>query len=237
MTRTIRHWTAGLFKHAAFRRNHSTSSHELVTRSLRELLRDTAQPVAVVTSLMPKSDDTTSNKSLYHGATLSSFTSIAMDPYPLVSFALRIPSRMATSLNTALPEQPCHMVINLLSAEQSSVAVAFSRPDLHPHPFEEVSYTLTEEGLPVIERSLGAISCKLVSAPLPLHDLDFLERRTTKINKDSPVIRKGMASELFIARVTRVEETSPGPSRTLPLLYYHRGFTTLSATPSSGSPT
>jgi flavin reductase (DIM6/NTAB) family NADH-FMN oxidoreductase RutF len=143
-------------------RCHSTAAHEHVKRDLRTLLRNTAQPVAVVTSLMPQAHSSSSG-AVYHGATLSSFTSIAMDPYPLVAFALRIPSRMATSLKVACPEQPSHMVVNLLSAEQSSVAVTFSRPDLHPHPFTTVPYILTAEGLPVIVGSLGVMSCKLVS--------------------------------------------------------------------------
>ena len=34
----------------------------------------------------------------YHGATLSSFSSIALEPEPLVSFSLRLPSRLADAL-------------------------------------------------------------------------------------------------------------------------------------------
>ena len=132
---------------------------------LRELLRETAQPVAVVTS---RSFGTT-----FHGATLSSFTSIAMDPYPLVSFSLRIPSRMATSLTSSYLTSPkvSYMVINILSAAQADVAVRFSRPDLHKDPFVSTPYHLTEEGLPVIEGSLGALSCTLVTRSWPLQPL------------------------------------------------------------------
>src|SRR5882762_991582 len=104
------------------------TTQEKVTRErLRSLLRETAQPVAVVTSNL---FGTSSPR--YHGATLSSFTSIALDPYPIVSFSLRIPSRMATALKSAESRLSSHMVINVLSAAQQSTAVRFSRPDLYP---------------------------------------------------------------------------------------------------------
>ncbi|KAF5316780.1 hypothetical protein D9619_006521 [Psilocybe cf. subviscida] len=195
---------------------------------LRALLRDVAQPVAVVTSFMPSGNDApftskapgaVANEagagentsqvegSRYHGATLSSFTSIAMDPYPIIAFALRIPSRMATSLSSLVapsassrtrtpssatppfsppPLYPSHMVINLLSASQASEAITFSRPDLHPTPFlnptnpNGVKYTLSPDGLPVLRGAVGALSCKLVGPPIPLHDLDYFTDRDMK---------------------------------------------------------
>lgn len=199
---------------------------------LRALLRETAQPVAVVTSFMPHKGGTR-----YHGATLSSFTSIAMDPYPLVTFALRIPSRMADSLKSSRPEQPSHMVVNLLSAAQESVAIKFSRPDLYPDPFSTTSYLLSKEGLPVLEGSLGALSCQLVSTALPLHDLEYLRKRGAGMEgcvSEVAPLGGGVASELFIARVMRVEplslgEDDEGTLRTLPLLYHRRGYTSCQA--------
>jgi flavin reductase (DIM6/NTAB) family NADH-FMN oxidoreductase RutF len=222
------------------------------------LLRDIAQPVAVVTSFMPSTDsfakaannherlDTTK----FHGATLSSFTSIAMDPYPLVAFALRIPSRMATTLsslscpsvfppaNSRPADLPAHMVINLLSASQAPEAVKFSRPDLYPAPFATAAgagstkFSLTKEGLPVLHNVVGALSCKLVSGPIPLYDLDHLGGGL-RAKVREPVLAEGdVASELFIAQVVRVEnietQTSgelEGSERTLPLIYHRRGYT------------
>lgn len=213
-------------------RGHSTAAHGHITRDLRALLRNTAQPVAVVTSILPQ----TSKEAVYHGATLSSFTSISMDPYPLVAFALRIPSRMAASLKATHPGHPSHMVVNLLSAEQGSVAMAFSRPDIYTHPFTTVPYTLTEDGLPVITGSLGAVSCKLVSTALPLHDLGYL-KRGGELGKEVPEptqAKEGVVSELFIAQVTRVENVNAGDvkaSSRLPLLYYRREYTTVSPIP------
>ncbi|KAJ7065418.1 flavin reductase like domain-containing protein [Mycena amicta] len=188
---------------------------------LRVLLRETAQPVAVVTSFMPGGDE----KTRFHGATLSSFTSIALDPDPLVTFALRIPSRMSIALNAPPSHLPSDMVINLLSADQASVAARFSRVDLYPHPFDSTDYFLTADGLPVIRGSLGALSCKLVSRGLPLHDRRLLEARRFDLPavdaSDSQVV-----SQLFIARVTRVEELGLGDDEKLPLLYHRRKYGT-----------
>ncbi|KAJ6580853.1 flavin reductase like domain-containing protein [Mycena capillaripes] len=209
----------------------STAGVEATKNRLRALLRETAQPVAVVTSFMSfdasiQRDKDKPTKREYHGATLSSFTSVSMDP-PLVTFALRIPSRMASSLNSAPANSSSDMVINLLSATQASIATSFSRPDLYPHPFSTTPYFLNADELPVIRGSLGAISCKLVSKGLPLHDLSSLQppqvdAPQTKISPTEVV------SELFIAQVTRVEnmEISGDAEPDLPLLYHRRRFTT-----------
>ena len=225
-----------------------------VRQQLRSLLRDTAQPVAVVTALM---DPDISHKTKagssptrphFHGATLSSFSSISMDPHPLVAFSLRIPSRMATSLTSAHTSltsahtsltsahtsltsahtsapSPAHFVINILSERQARTAVCFSRADLYPEPFAVVPHTLTEEGLPVLDGSVGAMSCQLVAASWPLHDLKTLAGRV----KDERAAwgGEGVASELFIAEVVRVERTSlPEGEEARPLLYHRRGYVT-----------
>ncbi|KAH9479775.1 hypothetical protein JR316_0008370 [Psilocybe cubensis] len=236
------------------------------------LLRDVAQPVAVVTSIKSPSLSSSRSASVsdaddpelslrsavlpeYHGATLSSFTSIAMDPYPLVAFALRIPSRMASALTTMAEaqessgegeEERAHMVINLLAASQAQTAFTFSRPDLHPTPFSNsgrsklTRYTLSADGLPVIDGSVGALSCRLVGRPIPLYDLNYLEQRQRKGEAVMPPLRseKGeVASELFIARVVRVEPVqgegvvdaeaeAEAEERPLPLVYHRRSYTT-----------
>jgi flavin reductase (DIM6/NTAB) family NADH-FMN oxidoreductase RutF len=200
----------------------STTPDKNTCERLRSLLRETAQPVAVVTSNLQHSPT-------HHGATLSSFTSIAMDPHPLISFSLRIPSRMATALKAADSHSKSHMVINVLSAAQESTAVRFSRPDLYPEPFSSIPYLLSEEGLPVLEGCLGALSCRLVKGSWPLHDLDFIEGRSTESAEREE--GNGATSELFLARVIRVE-TLPfiggDHLRTLPLLYHRRAYATTS---------
>lgn len=220
----------------------STAPNNHLTSQLRSLLRQTAQPVAVITSLLrspksPKGDP-------FHGATLSSFSSIAMDPYPLVAFSLRIPSRMSTSLTHAFSRKDASdygsdMVINILSAAQASTAILFSRPDLHRNPFEEISYSLNSEGIPILEDSLGALSCKLALAPIPLDDFGFSgPGMDSDLEQSRSVSVSGSGestSELFIARVTKVEhlpsnldDIAPNDARTLPLLYHRRSYSTCS---------
>ena len=200
-----------------------------LNHALKDVLRDSAQSVAVVTSHMPL-ESKAGPHSEFHGATLSSFTSIALDPHPLVSFSLRMPSRMATSLQNADYSKPSHMVINILSACQASTAIRFANARLHPRPFTESRYSLTEEGLPILHDSLGAISCKLILPPKPLHDLDAFDLKGDE-RSEGGWNGPGVASELFIARVMRVENVPTddvnNPLRTLPLVYHRQGYGTV----------
>ncbi|KAI6167300.1 flavin reductase like domain-containing protein [Pisolithus thermaeus] len=231
----------------------SIADTEHTREQLRQLLRETAQSVVVVTTLVPSDPRADTNgggcedihvnaQGVYHGTTLSSFTSIALDPLPLVAFSLRIPSRMATALNTHVNNlsntNTAHMVINILSAAQPDLAVKFSRPDLHPRPLEDsdVQWSRSEEGFPILSGTLGALSCTLISRSLPLGDLRWVPGR-----HPSEQIEEcgGFTSELFIARVSRVErvprvdgETENDRLRTLPLLYHRRKYATSCDIPS-----
>ncbi|KAH9004582.1 flavin reductase like domain-containing protein [Lactarius hatsudake] len=202
-----------------------------LSHKMRALLRETAQPVAVVTSLMPSPDPARrshSSPSNFHGATLSSFTSISMSPHHLVAFSLRVPSQ------ASVPR--AHMVINLLAAPQARVATLFSRPDLHPLPFEdpEIQWSLSHDGFPVLHGCLGALSCRVVGAPWPLHDLVALGDSVTHKAEEEAVDVGDVQSELFIAQVMRVEDVPQAEDlvddtlRTLPLVYHRRGYTTTS---------
>ncbi|WVQ81418.1 hypothetical protein IAT38_003542 [Cryptococcus sp. DSM 104549] len=64
---------------------------------LREVMRNVAQPVAVAVASVPPSSPL-HGVAAYHGATLTSFTSLTLHPTPLVAFSLRLPSRMADCL-------------------------------------------------------------------------------------------------------------------------------------------
>ncbi|KAG1860273.1 flavin reductase like domain-containing protein [Suillus subalutaceus] len=218
----------------------------LVKQSLRKLLRETAQPVAVVTSTLPdhetapRSDSSAQGQkkalSIFHGATLSSFTSIALDPHPLVAFSLRVPSRMALALNAHASnlqmQMSSHMVVNILSAAQPHIARLFSSPGLHPFSESEVQWTQSVDGLPVIKGALGALSCTAVGRVVAL-DMEEWETEVQQIEGDS-----GLASELFIARVLRVEDVQEPEGqfendrlRTLPLLYHQRTYATVGKIP------
>ncbi|KAI0306012.1 flavin reductase like domain-containing protein [Multifurca ochricompacta] len=218
-----------------------------LSHKIRALLRETAQPVTVVTSLMPDLKPTSPSiqsrpsLSTFHGATLSSFTSISMTPHHLVAFSLRVPSRMATTLrdlSAAASFSSTHMVINLLAAPQAHAAILFSRPDLHSHPFEDpdIQWSLSPDGLPILHGCLGALSCRVVGAPWRLNDLAALgDKLVSKVERtrDSANV-DDVESELFIAQVIRVEDVPKAKGvvddslRTLPLVYHRRGYATTS---------
>ncbi|WVQ75478.1 hypothetical protein IAR50_005103 [Cryptococcus sp. DSM 104548] len=64
---------------------------------LREVMRNVAQPVAVAVASVPPGSPL-AGVAAYHGATLTSFTSLTLHPRPLVAFSLRLPSRIADCL-------------------------------------------------------------------------------------------------------------------------------------------
>ena len=128
------------------------------------------------------------------------------------------------------------MVVNLLCAAQVSVAVRFARPDLYGDPFASTAYGLTAEELPILAGSLGALSCQMVGTSWPLNDLARLEGEDRgKWGGNS--VEAGLTSELFIARVVRVErvprldEGEGDELRTLPLVYRRRGYMTSTSIP------
>jgi len=192
--------------------------------SIRSLFRRTAQPVAVLTTRL--SPTTSDPKPTYHGATLSSFTSISLAPLPLVAFSLRLPSRAAQAIDLAfssgLYPKPS-LVVNMLSAEQAELARHFSRPDLYPDPWAMHTFDLSEEGVPVFPGSLGALSC----APVTSFPLDWTGLRKLGVNVSPELVEETRenTSELFIAQVVRVELEDRHGSQ--PLLYQERVFKTI----------
>ena len=212
--RAAQRWHKFSRKSTNLRRGLVTSAD--TKEALRTLLRETAQPVAVVTSFYPLNGANDDTQTRFHGATLSSFSSIALDPHPLIAFSLKIPSRMANSLKTRMSgqfSQTPNLVLNLLSSTQATTAMTFARPDLYPNPFQTVEHELTEEGLPVLSGSLGALSCSVLSC-IPLQTLAGGEVQ-------SPSDGSNLVSELFISRVLRVETMLKSG---LPLLYHRRQY-------------
>ncbi|KAL9938136.1 hypothetical protein V8E36_002759 [Tilletia maclaganii] len=121
-------------------------------------MRQVAQPVAVITAHLPPSSSPSANEEhrppLVHGATVSSFTTISMNP-PLVAFSLRSPSRLANALqshpasSSSSNDDPqrkrprkAHFLINLLYHHQADIAAAFARPGLHPLIFDPAAARL-----------------------------------------------------------------------------------------------
>lgn len=178
----------------------------------------TAQPVSVVVARLQ--DGT------YHGATLSSFSSIALHPEPLVSFSLRLPSRLADALRPSASSEtsvpPCTspskaapvFSVNILSGVAGSEAIAhrFSQAQsnheaalsdpaewTYVRPLEDGQ---VEEGVPVARKGMTTLLCRTVTS-LPLGDLaaSVVARETGSGGGEST---QEQGSMLFIARVVQV---------------------------------
>lgn len=116
-------------------------------QALRHLMRRVSQPVVVVTGL-------DQDRRLW-GMTVSTFTSVSLDP-PLALFC---PSR--TSRTWAAIASVGELVVNVLGAEQQSVAGAFARSGwAFPR---RVAHRATPEGLPVLDGCLATAYCTVVA--------------------------------------------------------------------------
>ena len=194
-----------------------------------------AQTVAIVTTRMP---ERLPSDPPFHGATVSSFASIALNPHPLVSFSLRLPSRLADAIRRNKdPKMLPHLVISLLSFQQATAAFQFSRPDLFPNPFESLPMAdqpirITKEGVPYLGGSLGSMSCTIVRS-FPLDFSTSLQNAddSLQLQEAIPVDDQGQISELFIARVIRMEKHDDDEggehTRALPLSYHQKRFGTV----------
>ena len=126
---------------------YSSSGPQTLQDKLRHLMIHCAQPVAVVTTRLPQHHQGRAQRyeeagagtnrqgerdSLheFHGATISSFSSIAMHPHPLVAFSLQLPSRLASALHAHAPFRiDTHLDTHIRDNLVSPV-----RPHPHPHP-------------------------------------------------------------------------------------------------------
>ncbi|KAJ1306886.1 hypothetical protein OPQ81_007871 [Rhizoctonia solani] len=215
-------------------RKNSTLSHSDVVLNLRNLMRSSAQPVTVMTTRLNDAKQTC------HGAVLSSFTSVGFDPFPLVAFAIRKPSRLADALHANKLAQPSsvHGIINILADHQSEISKLFSRPDLYAQPFNSVAYG-EQEGMPILEETIGALSCSVVTS-LPLTRGVLNNFGLFPVGSNETTEPAGQSSELFLARVIQVlspRDNSSPPRKPLvlcnfiplyALLFYHFSDTHLS---------
>ncbi|CAO3696156.1 unnamed protein product [Umbelopsis ramanniana] len=113
-------------------------------------MRKVPQLVVVVTTAHP--DDPEYRR----GITVSSFTSISLHPYPLISFCVRKPSRASDLLHLAN-----RFVVQVLSSHQVQQSIAFSSPNQDGvDQFKDTQYyTDPETGNPVLMGSVGAMHC------------------------------------------------------------------------------
>lgn len=111
---------------------------------LRSAMRLSAQPVSVVTA---QADG------VARGLTVSSFTSLSLEP-PLLSFALN-----NETLFLPVVRESGRFALHILGARQEAVAIRFALPGQTPaEQFEGVEATLDNDGTPALPHFLSRIA-------------------------------------------------------------------------------
>ncbi|CCF48992.1 hypothetical protein NDA14_004490 [Ustilago hordei] len=205
-----------------------------LSEQIRSLMRESAQPVALVTSFLPPTSTPTR---LIHGATLSSFSSISIDPN-LVCFSMKTPSKLASSLqhHHSTRQQggagEVDFVVNILSETQAGLAAKYAVPGTPPlahppaieekderegqvHPLQDAGLVEIKQGaVPVAKDSIGAFACQVVD--------------TVDLSRYASGVEGGGESRsmLYIARVLHVytDNTSAAGKDKRPLIYHQQGF-------------
>jgi len=113
------------------------------SRHFRNALSQFATGVTVITTRLEDGS--------FLGLTASSFNSVSLNP-PLVLWSL---SQNANSLPVFTGNS--HYVINILSAHQAALAEQFAKPA--KNRFDNVAYTLSPTGLPVLAGTSAWFEC------------------------------------------------------------------------------
>lgn len=114
------------------------------SQSFRQALSQFATGITVITTKHPDG--------YFIGLTASSFNSVSLEP-PLVLWSLG-----NTSSNMAAFKHCSHYIVNVLSAEQLSLAKQFSSKSMDR--FAGVDFTLSPQGIPVLKGVSSWFICK-----------------------------------------------------------------------------
>ncbi len=87
------------------------------------------------------------------GVTVSAFSSLSLDP-PMILICLD-----NSTLNLKDYTEGGSFAVNILSSEQGNVSNAFAFPGPIP-PFEQVTYSEGELGLPLIDGTVASVQCE-----------------------------------------------------------------------------
>ncbi|KAF9193377.1 hypothetical protein BGZ51_003428 [Haplosporangium sp. Z 767] len=125
----------------------SSENDRTTSEKLRRVLRKVPFPVVVVSTALPQ------DPSVRRGITVSSFTSISLQPIPLIAFCVKLPSKASTLLH-----ESNRFVIQFLSSDQIPHSVAFSS-SVSPPPGTRVGSATS------ITQTTGARDPKTINTP------------------------------------------------------------------------
>ncbi len=115
---------------------------------LKEILRRYPTGITVVTSLLEGKP---------WGGTMNSFTSVSLNP-PLVAVFV-----MEDSRTTAAIQETGKFVVNIMKHDQEGHSMQFANDGVEDK-FQGVPYKKSEDGIPILDNSLGYIECDLYTS-------------------------------------------------------------------------
>lgn len=143
---------------------------EMLAEAFRSAMRRVPSPVTVVTA---------ARAGEMRGMTVGSFTSVSLVP-PLISFNVSHDARMHDLITRV-----SHFAVHLLSDEQAHLSTTFAEPDrTGVQQFEDVSYSLDDNGVPLIEGAITVFSCAAFAAH-PAGDHSLMVGRVLSVSTAS----------------------------------------------------
>ncbi|KNZ54318.1 uncharacterized protein VP01_297g2 [Puccinia sorghi] len=171
----------------------------------RQVMRQLSFPVSVLTVQLEDGQP--------HGATVSSLSSVALEPHPLISLSLRRPSRLASHL-LRQPRQSFQVFLLNHLPDSIRLATIFSQPR-NQIPFAAF-HSLQQTAFACLHcHVLQSIDLSSLNHLTPQHHLHL-----------SPSSDTLSGSTLFIARVLQ-STFSAGNTQQQPLMYHNRSYTTI----------
>ncbi|MDQ3878462.1 MAG: flavin reductase family protein [Actinomycetota bacterium] len=159
--------------------------------AFREALSKFASGVTIVTVAV---------EDALHGMTASSFASVSLDP-PLILVVLD-----KTSHTRELVRRRQAFAVNVLGADQETVSRAFARSG--HKPFDELTFRLNEEGIPLLDGAIAWIECRVFDiVDGGDHDIVIGDVRSCATQPGTPLIYYERAYRSLAHPETELERT------------------------------
>lgn len=120
-------------------------TEENTGNDLKEILRRYPTGVTVVTSLLEGKP---------WGGTMNSFTSVSLNP-PLIAVFV-----MENSRTTAAIQDTGKFIVNIMKHDQEAHSMQFANDGMDDK-FQGVSHRESDDGIPILDNSLGFIECDI----------------------------------------------------------------------------
>ncbi|CAH7673083.1 flavin reductase like domain-containing protein [Phakopsora pachyrhizi] len=179
-------------------------------RRLRRLMRGLSYPVTIVTVRLDSGN--------LHGTTISSFNSVSIEPYQqLVSFSIRLPSRLATQL---FDHPETTLSIHLLDFEHRQIQLAQSFSN-QKDSIDRLAFQRLDQLCSI------KLNCRVTQKISLLKPAPKEDHKTNGLSDAHQKCENQIGSVIFIAEVLRICEKDKADETSRPLMYHNRLYTTI----------